>query len=123
MDSVESKLEFIDNVIDSVNDIDNYNSDKLNDDETIFIENEITSINDIDENLYNYNKNKNVHLFFTNIINNQKIQKNRKEYDTWLKNNYEHLKNIYYIIYDKYFLKNNVNLIFKDFCEFCFLYY
>jgi hypothetical protein len=77
---------------------------------------EIEEIEEIvDELLINKSK----HLFFTNILNEQKKQKNRKEYLSWLNNNYEMLQSAYYILSSKYF--NNVN--FEKFSEFCFLYY
>jgi len=83
----------------------------------------------IDEYNYNneiINKNdinlENKHLLFTNILNEQKIQKNRKEYNNWLYNNYDMLKNAYYILSVKYF-NNKLQINFDLFTEFCFLYY
>jgi hypothetical protein len=125
MDFVESKIEFIDKV-ESFGRIVDESFGRIVNEENILDDTEnisITDSDDIVDEFINTSNRSNTHLFFTNILNNQKIQINRNEYNLWLKKNYEDLKNIYYIIYNKYFLLNNVNLTFKDFTEFCYLYY
>ena len=84
------------------------------------ITNEILNVDDeffskeIDSNINNK------HLLFTNILNDQKKEINRKEYLSWLNSNYELLQSAYYILSTKYF---NKNINFEKFSEFCFLYY
>jgi len=65
---------------------------------------------------------KNKNLLFTNILNEQKKEINRKKYLRWLNDNYELLQSVYYILSTKYF-NNNYDINFNKFSEFCFLYY
>ena len=65
---------------------------------------------------------KNKNLLFTNILNEQKKEINRKQYLIWLNNNHELLQSAYYILSKKYF-NNNYDINFNKFSEFCFLYY
>jgi hypothetical protein len=80
--------------------------DELKDDEIINI-----------NNIYLQNK----HLLLTNILNEQKIQINRKKYLYWLNLNNELLKSAYYILSKKFF-NDKIKINFNIFTEFCFLY-
>lgn len=73
------------------------------------------------DDILDIEKNKNIHLPFTEILNKQKINICRKEYILWLNENYEMLESAFYIICNKY-LDDNVKINFNNFTEFCFLY-
>ena len=88
-----------------------------------FNENEVYIEDDTNNDLNLEKLNKVNHLLFTNILNNKNIQQNREDYLKWLNNNYEELKNAYIMLYSKYFNLSSFNIKFKDFTEFCFLYY
>ena len=96
----------------------------LSNDDIKLIETDITNeILNVDDELFSKETNNNInnkHLLFTNILNDQKKEINRKEYLSWLNYNYELLQSAYYILYTKYF---NKNINFEKFSEFCFLYY
>ena len=88
------------------------------------IETDITNeILNVDDELFSKEIDSNInnkHLLFTNILNDQKKEINRKEYLSWLNSNYDLLQSAYYILSTKYF---NKNINFEKFSEFCFLYY
>jgi len=96
----------------------------LSNDNIKLIETDITNeILNVDDELFSKEINSSInnkHLLFTNILNNQKKELNRKEYISWLNSNYELLQSAYYILSTKYF-NNNIN--FEKFSEFCFLCY
>lgn len=133
--TVDSKLEYqneleIDNIILSEDKSENldliYENEKS-------IENDMTcEILNINESLCDESidellcpkvlNDKNKNLLFTNILNEQKKEINRKQYLRWLNNNHELLQSAYYILSTKYF-NNNYDINFNKFSEFCFLYY
>ena len=125
--SVETKFEFNDTIEDVIN---GYINTEIDNDNKYFLiennENEGADIieSDITDEILNIdNSIETKHLTFTNIINNQKIQINRKKYISWLNDNYELLQSAFYIVSKKYLNNNNVKINFKEFVEFCFLYY
>ena len=79
----------------------------LSNDDIKLIETDITNeILNVDDELFSKDTNNNInnkHLLFTNILNDQKKEINRKEYLSWLNYNYELLQSAYYILYTKYF--------------------
>jgi|LakMenEpi03Aug12_release.lakeMendotaPanAssembly.Ray.scaffolds.fasta_scaffold43378_4 hypothetical protein len=131
------ELENIDNIdqISEIDEIEDINNIKY----IIQIKKEIDNENNFSDIIKNYNFNQknlnkiskdynnkyynNNDTILTNIIKTQKINENRKCYEKWLVENYEHLQNVFYIINLKYLNNKNINLKFKDFTEFCFLYY
>lgn len=62
------------------------------------------------------------HLLLTDTINIYNKNKIKKEYENWLKENYDMLQSSFYIISNN-FLDSNKKITFKKFSEFCFLYY
>jgi hypothetical protein len=125
--TVESKLEY-QNESEDINciykeNIEDNNLYLLNDNIKL-IETDITNeILNVDDELFSKEIDSNInnkHLLFTNILNDQKKEINRKEYLSWLNSNYELLQSAYYILSTKYF---NKNINFEKFSEFCFLYY
>jgi hypothetical protein len=132
---VESKLEYMEkhDILQDNNEIDNDKireiDDTLNDNilnENIVNWSDISQIvydeNIIDDILINTNDIKsNTHLYFTNILSNQNINKSRKEYEKWMNDNSETLLNAFYIISNKYF-NENIKINFKTFSQFCYLY-
>ena len=131
--TVERKLEY-QNALEDINFIYKENSDNMVsyednnldivNDSIKIIESDITDeILNVDDELFSKEIDSDInnkHLLFTNIVNNQKKEINRKEYISWLNSNYELLQSAYYILSTKYF---NKNINFKNFSEFCFLYY
>lgn len=120
--SVESKLEYINEqeLIDCIDISDTY--DTIQD---IIIDTDNDKINTeelIDDTLLDIEKNiQSNHLHFTNILNEQKINICRKEYISWLNENYDMLQSAFYIVSNKYF-SDNIKIKFNTFTEFCFLY-
>jgi hypothetical protein len=131
--TVESKLEYQNNSedinciykenIENMISFEDNNLYLLNDNIKL-IETDITNeILNVDDELFSKEIDSNInnkHLLFTNILNDQKKEINRKEYLSWLNSNYELLQSAYYILSTKYF---NKNINFEKFSEFCFLYY
>ena len=68
-------------------------------------------------------KNDTSHLLLTNTINLYNKNKIRKEYEKWLKENYEMLQSAFYIISNKFLDNGYKKITFKKFTEFCFLNY
>lgn len=134
--TVESKLEYqneleIDNILleDKSENLELVNEKSIETDIThellnidYFCDESIEEICTKVNNSYNIDLPNNNHLLFTNILNEQKKEINRKHYLSWLKNNYELLQSAYYILSTKYF-NNNYDINFNKFSEFCFLYY
>ena len=111
------------NFQDIQSDIDEFCVNETVESDLNFNENEVYIDDDISNDLNLEKPNKESHLLFTNILNNKNIQQNREDYLKWLNNNYEELKNAYFMLYSKYFNLSSFNIKFKDFTEFCFLYY
>lgn len=63
------------------------------------------------------------HLLLTNTIKLYNKNKIRKEYEIWLRENYDMLQSSFYIISNKFLGNCYKNITFKKFTEFCFLYY
>jgi len=111
-ENIENMISFEDNNLYLLNDnIKLIETDITN--EMLNVDDELFS-KEIDSNINNK------HLLFTNILNDQKKEINRKEYLSWLNSNYDLLQSAYYILSTKYF---NKNINFEKFSEFCFLYY
>ena len=63
------------------------------------------------------------HLLLTNTIKLYNKNKIRKEYEIWLRENYDMLQSSFYIISNKFLGNCYKNITFKKFTEFCFLHY
>ena len=118
---VESKLEYINDQ--ELTD----NLDTVEQTQDVIIETDIEKILNTDDLIYDdslidIEKNtQSKHLPFTDILNKQKINICRKEYNLWMNENYEMLQSAFYIISNKNFNKN-IKINFNTFTEFCFLY-
>ena len=118
---VESKLEYINEQ--ELTD----NLDTVEQTQDVIIETDIEKILNTDDLIYDdslidIEKNtQSKHLPFTDILNKQKINICRKEYNLWMNENYEMLQSSFYIISNKNFNKN-IKINFNTFTEFCFLY-
>ena len=118
---VESKLEYINEQ--ELTD----NLDTVEQTQDVIIETDIEKILNTDDLIYDdslidIEKNtQSKHLPFTDILNKQKINICRKEYNLWMNENYEMLQSAFYIISNKNFNKN-IKINFNTFTEFCFLY-
>ena len=118
---VESKLEYI-----SEQELTD-NLDTVEQTQDVIIETDIEKILNTDDLIYDdslidIEKNtQSKHLPFTDILNKQKINICRKEYNLWMNENYEMLQSAFYIISNKNFNKN-IKINFNTFTEFCFLY-
>ena len=114
---VESKLEYINDQ--ELTD----NLDTVEQTQDVIIETDIEKILNTDDLIYDdslidIEKNtQSKHLPFTDILNKQKINICRKEYNLWMNENYEMLQSAFYIISNK-----NIKINFNTFTEFCFLY-
>ena len=104
--------EYLDN--NEINDLNNINVEDVN---------ELEEIDGL-ETFHLSNLNERKHELITNVLNIQNKIKNRKEYEKWLNKNFDYLQSAFYIINSKYLDSvKNINITFKDFTEFCFLYY